>query len=254
MDMDLWHGPERFGPSTLDLFDPFDELDHMISRNLSWIDRPEFLQSIMPLQPRVPHKYRITVDCAGFNPNSIKTKVSEDKTKLTVTGQEGEGKPGTEDYSMREFKKSYNLPKNVETDKMVSFMTGQGQLVIEMPIRREQHQLALPKLVEENGKQMVMLNVPVPENIDPSHVKVTCKDRDLIVTADEKQEKPDSVSKFHYYSRCRMPENTDFDALKCMLDRNQLSIKAPINPDMKGRHHKNIPIQGISQQGQIKNK
>ena len=32
-DTDLWHnyGDTHLGPSTLDLFDPFDELDHTIS-------------------------------------------------------------------------------------------------------------------------------------------------------------------------------------------------------------------------------
>ena len=49
---------------TLDWFDPFDELDHMIGRNMEWLQRPAFMEPL-PLKPKVPHKYRITVDCAG---------------------------------------------------------------------------------------------------------------------------------------------------------------------------------------------
>jgi len=71
----------------LDLFDGFDELDHMIGnlnifcflkhilfsfnflfegKNYYWITKPEFLQSYTTYTPRVPQKYRILVDCSGI--------------------------------------------------------------------------------------------------------------------------------------------------------------------------------------------
>lgn len=70
------------------------------------------------------------VDCAGYDPKSIKTDVSG--RKLTVTGRE-DYKTNPEDYSTKEFKKTYELPAHCESDKLVSFMTPYGNLVIEFP-------------------------------------------------------------------------------------------------------------------------
>ena len=106
-DMDFWN-PSLAGPSTLDLFDAFDDLDRMMSRNLIWLNEPETLRLSSPKQP-VSEKYRITLDCQGFNPNSIKTEI-KDNNKLVVSASEG--KPSaTSDYSLREFRKTYDLPK-----------------------------------------------------------------------------------------------------------------------------------------------
>lgn len=61
-DMDQWFRPSHLGhhgPSTLDLFDPFDELDHTIANNLQWLSKPEFMAPV--LFPRVPQKYRIVL-------------------------------------------------------------------------------------------------------------------------------------------------------------------------------------------------
>lgn len=233
-DMDQWFKPPHLGPNTLDLFDPFDELDHTISRNLEWINKPEFLQSLLPVAPKVPQKYRITVDCSGYSPKSIKTELKDHV--LTVSARE-EDRHENDDFSVREFKKTYNLPKNAIFEQLVSFMTAQGQLVIEVPLRETELHMNMdlfPKIVDaENGSKAVSLNVRLPEKIDPSKVRVNIKDRDLIVIADDKIEKPDSISKFHYYKRTTLPENTEFDHLKCSYDNHQLSIWAPLDMDFK---------------------
>lgn len=158
-DMDLWHRPISmdlmrrnldFGPSTLDLFDPFDELDQMVSRNLMWLNRPEFMRPILPV--RVPQKYRITLDCSGYSPKSIKTEVSGNR--INVNGREEEKISG-DNYSIKEFKKSYELPINAEADKLASFMTSNGQLVIEVPLKTQQMNLLnddfFPKISEDGN-------------------------------------------------------------------------------------------------------
>ena len=52
-DMDLWGRPSNLGvgPSTWDLFDPFDELDRMMSRNLMWLNEPELSKELIPIGP-----------------------------------------------------------------------------------------------------------------------------------------------------------------------------------------------------------
>lgn len=253
-DMDYWRRPDTLlGPSTLDIFDPFDELDRQLSRNLMWVDIPEMLQSVTPSRPRVPKKYRITVNCRGFDSRSIKTQVSDDKTQLIVCAKEGSqaAKEG-EDYTLRELRRTYNLPQNVETDKLVSFMTGGGKLVIEMPMKREEKEEEFPRIVEEKGGQKaVEMNMVLPKNIDPSKVQVTCKDRDLIVSYEERQEKPDETSQVYFYRRSTLPENTDFNNLKCTLDNNTLSIKAPVHAGLQ-HQDRAIPIEMIrKEQGSI---
>lgn len=244
-DYDIWQRPLSvglgLGPSTLDLFDPFDALDNSLVRNLLWIEQPSYLRQMLePVVPKVPHKYRITVDCRGYNPTSIKTELSADKSKLVVSAKEGEAAKTNDDgdFSVKEFRRTYKLPNDLEADKMVSFVTGDGRLVVEFPMKREEKKKSggdlLPTIVDaENGKKLVKMNFDVPETIDPSKIKVTCKDRDLIVQAEDKVEKPDGVSQFYYFRRSTLPENTDFNAIKCTLDKNTLSIEAPYDPELK---------------------
>lgn len=237
LDMDTWFRP------TLDIFDPFDEIDRMIGRNIQWLTRPSFLEP-MPLMPRVPRKYRITVDCAGYNPTSLKTDIQG--KNLIVTGKE-DIKEKTGDFSSKEFRKTYKLPDNTETDKLVSFVTPMGQLVVEVPLKVERgtmEQDLMPQITDtKEGGKMVTMKCTVPQGVDPNKMTVTVKDRDLIIKAEDVQEKPDTVSRMFYYKRCTLPETTDVNALKCHLEgTNQLKIEAPMNPTMTTQ--RTIPIEG----------
>jgi len=236
MDMDTWMKP--FGPlSTLDAFDPFDELDHTMGRNMQWLNRPEF----MPVMPRVPQKYRVTLDCVGYSPSSIKTEWKGNQ--LNVSAREEVKDAETGDFSVKEFKKTYTMPPNAECDKMVSFMTGDGQLCIEVPLRESERHMNVdlfPQVVDENGGKAVKMAFAVPENIAPEHIHVNIKDRCLVVKAEEKKSRPDGVSKFHYYKKTTLPENTDFDNLKCNYDSasHKISVSAPLNLNWTGGNKK----------------
>ena len=57
-----------------------------------------------------------------------------------------------------------------------------------------------PKITDvAGGGKMVSLNFRVPASIDPAKCHVTIKDRDLIVKAEDKVERPDGTTKFYYY-------------------------------------------------------
>ncbi len=45
----------------------------------------------------------------------------------------------------------------------------------------------------------------------------TIKDRDLIVKAEDKWERKDGSTRYFYYKRTRLQENTDFGGLKCYM-------------------------------------
>jgi HSP20 family molecular chaperone IbpA len=221
-DMDTWFNP------TLDNFDPFDEMDRMLSRNLEWINRPSFLEP-MPVIPKVPRKYRVTVDCAGYAPSSLKTEIIDGK--LVVHGKE-DTKTKSGDFSTKEFRKTYKLPKHCETDKMISFVTPMGLMVVEVPLKLETGTVEdlVPKIVDTKEGKRVEMVCTLPTEVNPEKLEVTCKDRDIIIKGEDVQEKPDSVSRFHYYKRCTLPENTDLSAVKCTMENKKLKIEAPINP------------------------
>jgi HSP20 family molecular chaperone IbpA len=255
-DMDSWFRPVSLGlagPSTLDMFDPFDDLDRVMCRNLMWLDKPAFLDFTPFRAPRVPKKYRVSLDCEGYNAESIKTEVKDGK--LVITGSEGSQADSQDgDFSVRQFRKSYPLPEGVEADKLVSFLTSSGKLIVEMPIKPTEeekkaaekpglHASGFPQIVEgENGQKNVAIKLNLPKTIDPSKLSVTCKDRDLIVQAENVNEKGDSRSQTFYYQRTTLPENTDLNALKCMFEGGQLSITAPLHNELK-QDIKTVPIE-----------
>lgn len=235
LEMDNW------ARHTLDHFDPFDEIDHALGRNMQWLVKPPFMER--PKVPKVPEKYRVTVDCTGYNHSSLKTEVVGDK--LTVSAHEEVRFEGEEDYSLKEFKKTYQLPPNAETDHMISFFAGK-HLVVEIPLKvmkdGEECDDIFPKIVDmPDGTKQMKLHCTVPQGIDPSHLHVTCKDRDLVIKAEDKVEKKDSISTMYYYKHYRLPENTDLSNLKCELHHNELLINAPLTLAVK--HHMHVPIE-----------
>ena len=225
-------------PSALDFFDPFNELDRLMSRNVNWLTEPDILPTRF-FQPLVPQKYRITLDCRGYNEQSIKTEVKYNV--LSISGSEGDqSTKESTDYSVREFKKTYELPSYVDTQRLVSFMTLDGTLVVEFPWKQEFVTNDLAPVVDQTNKQVTM-NVTVPEGIDPNKLHVTCKDHDLIVRADYRVKNADGStrSRVHYLRRATLPENTDISGLKCEAENNQLKICAPLGP----HHRRQVPIQ-----------
>lgn len=239
-EMDNWFRP------TLDVFDPFDDFDRMLCKNLEWLTVPTFMQPLVQHRPKIPNKYRITVDCHGYNPKSLKTEFKDGK--LVVSGREEQRHDESGDYSTKEFKKSFKLPENAEHEKLASFVAGH-HLVIEVPLKleeqaeSEEEEDLFPRVIEKDGKKSIKMKCDVPKGIDPAKLSVTCKDRDLIIKAEDKQENPDHYSQVYYYKRCTLPENTDFNALKCLFENNKLSIEAPIVPALAS-NQRQIPIEG----------
>lgn len=248
-DIDRWFReplPRLGRLSSLDLFDPFDEFDRSFSRDLFWLRRPEFPIIKPPIgfgAPLFPRKYRVTLDAGGFRPESIKTSLSGNR--LTVSARDEENF-GHDNYSVKELKKTYELPIDSEMDKFTSFMTPAGQLVMEVPLRGPQFPSLLPSNNEffpkiSDDKKNVSLEFNLPERVDPSKINVTCKDREIIIKAEDKVEKPDSQSSFSFYQRSTLPENTDLNAIKCTLNNNKLSVTAPLLADHRTTF-KQIPI------------
>lgn len=239
--------------TSLDLFDPFDELDRAVSRNFHWFSKPDFLDE-MPLFPRVPQKYRITVDCAGFKPTSIKTELVEKDKKLIVSAHEDFKVEGTDDFSTKQFKKTYQLPENSIPEQLVSFMANNGHLIIEVPLRDTESLKVtdlFPQIVDaEDGNKQVTMRFNVPAHINPNKISVSVKDHDVIFRAEDEVKKPDGVSRFHYYQRTTFPENTKIGDLKCFHDNNQVIVRAPLSVE-QGKTYRKVPIEKWTEQPQL---
>jgi HSP20 family molecular chaperone IbpA len=235
--------------SSLDVFDPFNRSDYDLSRDLPWLTKPSFLADDA-LFEHVPHKYRVSVDCSGFSPDSVKCEV-KDKHKLVVTAKEKCKKGEKGDYELREFQKTYILPNNAMPDKLASWMAGKN-LICEIPLK-EPEALAnvgsqlFPKVIDnQDGTKTATMRFAIPENVDPSKVHISVKDRDLIFRCEENIKNPDGYSKFHYYQKTQLPENAQIDQLKCVRDGNHITATAPLSSQPA------IPVAAQKQHQQIK--
>jgi HSP20 family molecular chaperone IbpA len=111
---------DRFFGDQLDLFDPWRDFDTFptalaISPNaFRWVNQPQQLtnsRSNPEPTSSAPHseKFRVLLNVAGFNPETIKTKV--EGRKVIVEAKQ-EDRQGEGDYSIREIRKTYELPQH----------------------------------------------------------------------------------------------------------------------------------------------
>ncbi len=128
---------DRFFGDQLHLFDPwrdFDTFPTALSTKPSsfrWINEPRrvsrsssssFLtksgnissgNTLLPVTtyaaPALSEKFRVLLNIAGFNPETIKTRV--EGRKVIVEAKQ-EDRQGDGDYNIREIRKTYELPEN----------------------------------------------------------------------------------------------------------------------------------------------
>lgn len=199
----------------------------MFPRN--WLVQPPFFHPM-------PNTHRIVLNCFGYSPKSIHTEVQGNI--LVVVGNESIKTPDTQDYSIKQFRKTIQLPENLDNDKLKSFMTLDGRLIIDIPFKKNASNAPV-KVIENDlfprisdDKKSVSMNIALPKNIDPAKLEVKSKDGHLVVKyQDKKEEKTDSgysKAQVSFYKRILLPKNTDFTCLKHKLEKNKLSIVAPL--------------------------
>lgn len=312
--MDLNTSP--FGGSNLmnrmDIFDPFDQIDRMMNRNLGgWIgqqpttrqrsvgqrsqqqQRPRSIiqqqQQQLPfiqqqqrqrqqpttlrsrsrsqtggggglgLTTAMPQKYRVSVDCAGFDPNQIRPSVQQmqNQKHLVLTCKDKRGG--------QTFRRSFTLPKNIKPDKLNTFLGANNQFVCEFPFLEIPTSLGLnlkPQIVGEGKGKMVVIEARIPEFINPLSVNVCVKGHECIIRFEEKTAAPDSISRAFYYNRVTLPINCDLTKIHCVQKKRWLTIRCPIITALKGgfrqvpihrklRHRLLQKLQEVKQQGTL---
>ena len=178
-------------PLTLiDLFDPFSDSDLFVIPTLKWINKPDPLMNL-PEMPRFPQAYRITINVPDFSPEKFQTEIKE-SNQLVLTNRES---------LVKELNKDYLLPIQLDTGKLVTF-TDENRFFIEMPFKlnTEFDSALYPSiLTNKDGSKSVEVKFLVPNNLDPTKVCVFSSGCDLILRVEDSVNKPDEISRFHFY-------------------------------------------------------
>lgn len=105
---------DRYFGDQLDFFDPWYEMDTspttvvIVPKNFRWVNEPERVGHSSVRAPN-QEKFRVQLNVAGFNPETIKTKV--EGRKIIVEAKQEDRQPDG-DYNIREIRKSYELPEH----------------------------------------------------------------------------------------------------------------------------------------------
>jgi HSP20 family molecular chaperone IbpA len=108
---------DRFFGDQLDFFDPWRDLDTFptalsIRPNaFRWVNQPQRLTHNSRSTESAPHaeKFRVQLNVAGFNPETVKTKV-EGRKVIVEANQEDRQADG--DFNIRQLRKTYELPEH----------------------------------------------------------------------------------------------------------------------------------------------
>jgi len=203
-------------------------------------------------------KFRVQLNVAGFNPDTIRTHV-EGRKVIVEAKQEDRANGG--DYSLREIRKTYDLPEYADSSNLASFVTPNNMLVIEVPIhhprverRPSQTQadvnaLSLfgqfrdpifdypgfiaspdfrPQVIDVGGGQKHIKMSLAVKNYRPEQIKVSVKNNELLVQAEHIYNDNNRSERSFLTKSIALPPGTQADQLKSFLNADgQLEIEAP---------------------------
>ncbi|CAF0889682.1 unnamed protein product [Rotaria sp. Silwood1] len=208
--------------------------------------------------PVQSEKFRVQLNVAGFNPETIKTRV-EGRKVIVEAKQEDRQSNG--DFSVREIRKTYDLPEHADSNNFASFVTPNNMLVIEVPINipqlehRQSQILAdpqalllfgqyrdpifdypgflassefRPRVVDVgNGQRQIKLSLAV-KNYRPEQIKVSVKNNELLVQAEHSYNDNNRSERSFLTKSIILPPGTQVDQLRSFLNPDgQLEIEAP---------------------------
>lgn len=217
----------------LDLFDPFDPIDRSLCDFFYLQESVHHEPQVASdTQPRYPEKYRITYNCKGFSRDSVETNISNNKLVITASEKTTDDE---DNYSFKEFKRTFVLPRYVNTDRALSFFLPDSELiVVEIPIHLLQkwHKKMIQPKIHNNGKS-VRLEVLLPERVNGETLNIVRKDQDVVLIADYKHIRDDHVTddhlfKIQYIRRATFPQNTCFSTLRCVSENGEIHITADL--------------------------
>ncbi|CAF0863526.1 unnamed protein product [Rotaria sp. Silwood1] len=267
---------DRFFGDQLDFFDPWYDFDTFPSalairpNAFRWINEPHRLthssnnksndgKSLIPTS-RSPNaeKYRVQLNVAGFNPETIKTKV--DGRKVIVEAKQEDRQPDG-DYNIRELRKTYELPEHADSKHLASYVTPNNMLVIEVPINNPETERRVaqaknnnqslaqfgqyrdplfdyvgflagsdfqPRIVDKGNNQKQLEMSIGMKKYRPDEIKVSVKNNELIVQGEHQHKDKNHSERSFFFKSTTLPPGTQINQLQSHLtDDGQLKIEAP---------------------------
>jgi len=264
---------DHFFGDQLELFDSWNDFDMfpLSTPTFRWINEP-LRHSRLPLtdqssktRPAQSEKCRFQLNVAGFNPDSIKTRIDGKKLLVEAKQEDRDG----DDYHVREIRKSFNLPEHADVNNLASFVTPNNMLVIEVPVKNpeiEQRMLQsrqnqndtnlarwgawrdplfdyggfgasifAPQIIDTpNGKQLKM--ALKMKDFTPEQIKVSVKNNDLVIQGEHQHKDRNRSEKTYFYKSCTLPPGTQIDHLQSHLTNDgELQIEAPFIEQQRGQ-------------------
>ncbi|KAL7676106.1 hypothetical protein ACOME3_002362 [Neoechinorhynchus agilis] len=209
------------------------------------------------LTERPADKFRVTLPVQGYTSSEISTSITADR-KLKIHAKHVDKGDIEDDYSAKEFSKTFVIPANADTASLTSFITASHTLVVEIPLRashevetssvstsssdktidikRAEQNLTVAELVKSTfvpqivgtGNQKVEMNVSL-SNFKPEQIQLTLKDRDLILKAESHTSGQGRTAREYVYRQVTLPAGTDVDKLFSTFENGFLHIEAPFH-------------------------
>jgi HSP20 family molecular chaperone IbpA len=260
---------DRFFVDQLDFFDPWRDFDTYptaltIRPNaFRWINQPQRLtHGSRPSQPSSPaphaEKFRVQLNVAGFNPETVKTKV-EGRKVIVEANQEDRQADG--DFNIRQLRKTYELPEHADASRLASYVTPNNMLVVEVPIQNPETERRLqqaknekqsltqfgqhrdplfdyagflggsdfqPHIVDKGNNQKQLEMTVGMKNYRPQEIKVSVKNNELIVQGEHTHKDANRSERSFFFKSTTLPPGTQIDQLQSHLTNDgQLKIEAP---------------------------
>jgi HSP20 family molecular chaperone IbpA len=261
---------DRYFGDQLDFFDPWRDLDTFptalaIRPNaFRWVNQPQSLthsqnRNVQP-SSRAPNaeKFRVQLNVAGFNPETINTKV-EGRKVIIEAKQEDRQSDG--DYHIRQLRKTYDLPEHADATRLASYVTPNKMLVVEVPIQNPENERRLEEakkdgrslsqfgqyrdplfdylgflggsdfeshIVDKGNNQKQLEMTLGMKNYKPEEIKVSVKDNELIVQGEHRHKDANRSERSFFFKSTMLPPGTQVDQLQSHLnDDGQLKIEVP---------------------------
>ncbi|CAF3372217.1 unnamed protein product [Rotaria socialis] len=252
---------ELFG-NQLAFFDPWKDYkatEMILPSSFRWINEP-LCFTRRRLKSRLNENFRVQINVDGFNPETIQTKI---EGKKLIVQAKHEDRQADGDFNYREMRKSYDLPEHADMNNVVSFVTSNNMLVIEVPIRDPEVERKLveaqaeaskevaqfgqyrdpifdyvgflnncgfhQRIVEIDDKGQKQLQILLPmKNAKPDMVKVSVKDNQLTVQCESSYKDETCKERSFFRKSITLPPGTQVDQLQSQItDNGEIKIEAP---------------------------
>lgn len=178
-------------------------------------------------------KWTFGVKIGDFDSEHVKVKVENGKVVIHAKYTEGNDEWG----DTVERRRTVQVPENVETENIHSFMRSDGTLMLEAPYRmaRERQLAVVPQesgalVPSDSHNNLMKFSVG---NFNPDEVKISCKDGVLTAQGERQKSEDGHEVRESFFRQMTVPTTVDVNDIQCFRDGDgNLTIRAPMIEDV----------------------